>query len=157
MMMIFLPRWGLNLPSFHFVFSLGNRILEIEKQSYPPRHPVVSATIDTARQVSRVSPTLPLSVLAFSSVEFERHEDITEALRRSGELLFRVARIRRSCLFCQGYVSLLDATISHFLFQSARRFACRFSCSLISYSFSRISVIRVEAHRSRFATLLIPC
>lgn len=124
--MIFLPRWGLIL---RFVFSLGNRILEIEKHSYPLRHPVVSATIDTARQVSRVPPTLPLSVLAFSSVVFERHEDITEALRRSGELLFRVARIRRLCLSYQGYVSLPDATISHFLFQS-RRLACRFSCAL---------------------------
>lgn len=70
--------------------------LEIEKRTYstlpffsayfPPSSAFVilrvSAAIDTARQVSRLPPTLPLSVLAFPT-QFERHEDITEALRRS--------------------------------------------------------------------------
>ena len=111
---------GLILPSSYFVSSLENRILKLEKRFYLPRHPVVSAAIDTTRQVSWAPPTLPLSVLAFSSVEFERHEDITEVLRRSGEPLFRVAGIRRFCLSCQKYVSLLDAMIIRFLFQSAR-------------------------------------
>lgn len=79
--------------------------LEIEKRTYPtytcpptfsllpsflpslqPRRSSfsVSAAIDTARQVSRLPPTLPLSVLAFPP-QFERHEDITEALRRSSD------------------------------------------------------------------------
>lgn len=115
----------------------------------------MSATIDTARQVSRVPPTLPLSVLAFSSVEFERHEDITEVLRRSGEPLFHVARIRRLCLSCQRYVSVSD---DHPFPLSVRWLTCRFSNTLsFRIPFLAVSLIRVKAFRPRSAMILIQC